>query len=83
MDISVQDGELSKMREILSQLGTNVLIELADRELWVYANELLKTLQKYELYNNNAGLTLLAAEIYLANHLLSEAFWLLRGKFDF
>ncbi|XP_051163731.1 uncharacterized protein MAL13P1.304-like isoform X2 [Leptopilina boulardi] len=76
--IAVQDGELSKMREILSQLGTNVLIELADRELWVYANELLKTLQKYELYNNNAGLTLLAAEIYLANHFLSEAFWLLR-----
>ncbi|XP_043460978.1 uncharacterized protein LOC122497767 [Leptopilina heterotoma] len=75
---AVQDGELSKMRDILSRLGTNVLIELADRELWIYANELLKTLQKYELYNNNAGLTLLAAEIYLANQLLSEAFWLLR-----
>lgn len=80
MDISVQSGELSTMREILSQLGTNVLIELADRGLWVYANELLMTLQKHELYNNNAGFTLLAAEIYLANHLLLEALWLLKRK---
>lgn len=79
MDISVQTGTFAALREILFDIGLDILIALMDEEAWRLAFQFVKFLRTYDL-PQSAEFTMLSAEIYLANNKTVEAFDLFKSE---
>ncbi|XP_033329644.2 uncharacterized protein LOC117222187 isoform X1 [Megalopta genalis] len=83
VSLAVQTGATATFCKILIDVTICILTVLAERELWVLALELLKSIKiviqhKSSLLNFNAAVTMLFGEIYLANRKPMKAFILLK-----
>ncbi|XP_076644570.1 uncharacterized protein LOC143354407 [Halictus rubicundus] len=81
--LAVQDGATATFCKIIIGVTIHILADLAERELWVLALALLKSLdgilrEKSSLFKFDAAVTMLFCEIYLANRKPMKAFNLLK-----
>ncbi|XP_076224089.1 uncharacterized protein LOC116433724 isoform X2 [Nomia melanderi] len=81
--VAAQTGASSTFYKIFNDVTIHILVTLAERELWVLAFKLLKNIEillheESSLCKFDAGVLMLFAEIYLANHKPLKAYNLLK-----
>lgn len=82
MDFSVQTGTFAILREILFDMGIDILVALMDEDAWRLAFYFVQSLKTFDL-PSTAEFAMLLAEIYLANKKALEALDLFRSEFIF